>query len=65
MLGFDDLSFASISNPPLTTMHVPNAEMGELAVRTIVDRIRAPRDYTSVVHLSTSFVERQSVLRIS
>ena len=65
VLGFDDLSFASISNPPLTTMHVPNAEMGELAVKTIVERIREPRDYTSVVHLSTTFVERQSVLRLA
>ena len=65
MLGFDDLSFASISNPPLTTMRVPNREMGELAVRTLVDRMREPRDYTSVVHLSTTFVERQSVLRLS
>ena len=31
----------------------------------IVDRIREPRDYTSVVHLSTTFVERQSVLRLA
>ena len=38
--------------------------MGELAVKTIVDRMRSPRDYTSVVHLSTTFVERQSVLRL-
>ena len=46
-------------------MRVPNREMGELAVRTLVDRMREPRDYTSVVHLSTTFVERQSVLRLS
>ncbi len=62
MFGFDDLSFASISNPPLSTVRVPNREMGELAVRTLVDRMREPRSYTSVVHLSTFFVERQSVL---
>ena len=64
MFGFDDLSFASISTPPLSTMRVPNREMGELAVRTLVDRMREPRSYTSVVHLSTTFVERQSVARI-
>ena len=64
MLGFDDLSFASISNPPLSTMRVPNREMGELAVRTLVDRMRESHDYTSVVHLSTTFVERQSVARL-
>ena len=64
LFGFDDLSFASISNPPLSTMRVPNREMGELAVRTLVNRMREPRSYTSVVHLSTTFVERQSVLRL-
>lgn len=61
VVGFDDLSFASIANPPLTTMRVPNREMGELAVETVINRMRTPRDYTSVVHLSTTFVERQSV----
>lgn len=65
VVGFDDLAFASIANPPLTTMRVPNQEMGELAVETLISRIRAPRDYTSVVHLSTTFVERQSVQRLS
>ena len=64
MFSFDDLSFASIANPPLTTMHVPNREMGELAVQTLIDRMREPRDFTSVTHLSTTFVERQSVCRI-
>lgn len=65
MIGFDDLTFASIANPPLSTMRVPNRVMGELAVETIVGRLREPRDYTSVVHLSTTFVERQSVRRLT
>lgn len=65
MFGFDDLSFATISTPPLSTMRVPNREMGELSVRTLVERMREPRDYTTVVHLSTTFVERQSVLRLT
>lgn len=64
MFGFDDLTYASISNPPLSTVRVPNREMGELAVRTLVSRMREPRNYTSVVHLSTTFVERQSVARL-
>ena len=64
MFGFDDLTYASISNPPLSTVRVPNREMGELAVQTLVSRMREPRSYTSVVHLSTTFVERQSVARL-
>lgn len=65
MFGFDDLSFASISTPPLSTIRVFNREMGELAVRTLVDRMNEPRTYTSVVHLSTALVERQSVARLN
>ncbi|MDO4848884.1 MAG: LacI family DNA-binding transcriptional regulator [Coriobacteriia bacterium] len=61
MVGFDDLPYASICNPPLTTARIPNREMGEIAVRRLIDQISEPRDYTCVTHLSTSFVERQSV----
>lgn len=64
MVGFDDLTFASIANPPLTTMRVPTRELGELAVRTLMDRNHSPRSFTSVTHLSTEFVERQSVCRL-
>ncbi|MDY4535520.1 MAG: LacI family DNA-binding transcriptional regulator [Tractidigestivibacter sp.] len=64
MVGFDDLPYASICNPPLTTARIPNREMGEIAVRRMLDRIREPRDYTCVTHLSTTFVERQSVRRL-
>lgn len=64
MVGFDDLPYASICNPPLTTARIPNREMGEIAVRRMLERIQEPRDYTSVTHLSTTFVERQSVRRL-
>ena len=61
MIGFDDLPYASICNPPLTTARVPNREMGEIATHRLMEQIREPRDYTCVTHLSTTFVERQSV----
>lgn len=64
MFGFDDLTFASIANPPLSTMRVPTRELGELAVTTLIDRINNPRTFTSVTHLSTEFVERQSVCHL-
>lgn len=64
VVGFDDLPYASICNPPLTTARIPNREMGEIAVRRLIDRIQEPRDYTCVTHLSTTFIERQSVKRI-
>jgi LacI family transcriptional regulator len=37
--GFDDTEFSSHIPPGLTTMHVPSAEMGELAANYLVNRI--------------------------
>lgn len=39
IVGFDDLPFSEISNPPLTTLRVPKQEMGRLAVRKLVEVI--------------------------
>jgi len=61
LVGFDDLAFASISSPPLTTILVPKQEMGELAVRRIIDQTQGNSAYTTVTHISTTFVERDSV----
>lgn len=39
MVGFDDLPFCEISSPPLTTLQVPNREMGRMAVRRLAEMI--------------------------
>ncbi len=39
IMGFDDLDWAAISEPPLTTLRLPTAQMGELAARALVDRL--------------------------
>jgi DNA-binding LacI/PurR family transcriptional regulator len=36
--GFDDILFARDLDPPLTTIHVPKELLGELAVRSLVER---------------------------
>ena len=38
--GFDDLDMSSQVTPPLTTIHVPSAEMGENAAEYLVAKIR-------------------------
>ena len=35
VVGFDDISIASFSNPPLTTVHTPTEFMGEYAAHYI------------------------------
>ncbi len=64
IIGFDDLSLGAFSNPPLTTVHVPKHEVGEIAVRRLVGNIRNPKCYACKTAVSTYFVERQSVREI-
>lgn len=37
--GFDDLAYARGSRTPLTTVRQPCAELGRVALRTLVERI--------------------------
>lgn len=64
IIGFDDLSVGAFSNPPLTTVHVLNHEVGEIAVRRLVGNISNPKKYTCKTQVSTYFVERKSVADI-
>lgn len=64
MIGFDDLPFSEISYPPLTTLRVPNEEMGRLAVRRIVDLIQNPGEAITKTEVCTRFVQRQTVKRL-
>jgi DNA-binding LacI/PurR family transcriptional regulator len=41
VVGFDDVPMASSTNPPLTTVHQPTEEKGELAARALLDALAA------------------------
>jgi LacI family transcriptional regulator len=40
VIGFDDLEFSSLTNPPLTTVHQPRYEMGKEAVRIVTSLLQ-------------------------
>lgn len=61
VVGFDDLDYASVTHPPLTTVHVPRFDIGRTAVRKLIEQSENPQPYTIASHLSTTFVERESV----
>ena len=60
VIGFDDLPYTEIMNPPLTTVHAPRLELGRAAATMLLRLINEePLEMTRVV-LPTHFVERQS-----
>lgn len=65
MVGFDDVDYAAVAHPPLTTVHVPRFDIGRLAVRKLVSLVEEPSPYTSVTHLSTALVKRESVRELA
>lgn len=64
IVGFDDISFSEISSPRLTTIRVPNIDMGRLAVRRVIERLDGKTDGVIKLLVCTTFVERDTVIRI-
>jgi len=61
LIGFDDLSSSEISTPRLTTIKVFKQEMGQLAVRRLLDVIKDGNGIKSKIQICTEFIERDSV----
>ncbi|MBQ1492778.1 MAG: LacI family DNA-binding transcriptional regulator [Blautia sp.] len=61
IIGFDDLSYSSIANPPLTTLRVPKQEIGRMAVRRIRDKLNDTEKTHLKIQVCTEFIERESV----
>ena len=60
VVGFDDIQSAAYLSPPLTTVRQPLQEMGEIAARTLLDRIEKRVKYVSEISVAPEFVVRIS-----
>lgn len=60
VVGFDDVPKAARQAPPLTTMHIPRFEMGEVAFNLLADQYRETNS-SKIVCLNAYLKERQSV----
>ena len=58
--GFDDLTYASMTDPSLTTIHQPCDEIGRIACRTLIDRINNPETPPRQILLDAPLVVRES-----
>lgn len=65
LIGFDDLSSCEISTPRLTTIRVFKQEMGQMAVRRLLDVIKDGNGIKTKIQICTEFVERDSVRELS
>jgi DNA-binding LacI/PurR family transcriptional regulator len=60
VIGFDDVSWAAMNEPPLSTVHVFKRRMGELAAQRLLECIRHPGLPPSKVIVSTKLLLRDS-----
>lgn len=60
ILGFDGLPFSAVSDPPLSTVAVPCAEIGQVAVDILLHSMQQKRPVNSKVMASTELIVRGS-----
>lgn len=65
VIGFDNLPYTEIMNPPLTTVHVPRLELGRAAATMLLRVINREELEMTRVILPTQFIKRQSCQPLS
>lgn len=65
VVGFDDIRIAVHNNPSLTTVRQPLQKMGEIAARTLLNRIEEHEDWVPEISIEPELVVRNSTGRVS
>jgi LacI family transcriptional regulator len=60
IVGFDDIAFASLCHPPLSTVRLPRTELGCKAVEALMATIEHPERQGVEINIPTYFVLRDS-----
>ncbi|MGK9174576.1 ribose operon transcriptional repressor RbsR [Yokenella regensburgei] len=60
IVGYDDIELARYMTPPLTTIHQPKDELGELAIDVLIHRIADPTQQQQRLQLTPVLIERGS-----
>ncbi|MEP7074540.1 MAG: LacI family DNA-binding transcriptional regulator [Acidobacteriota bacterium] len=60
IVGFDDISFASLSEPPLTTVCSPRVEIGRRAFEALMLTVDKPHQLGIEVRVPTYLINRES-----
>lgn len=60
IIGFDDIAFASLINPPLTTVSLPRVDLGRKAVEALMATIEHPEQQGIEINIQTFLILRDS-----
>lgn len=60
IIGYDDIELARYMTPPLTTIHQPKDELGELAIDVLIHRMAEPDLQQQRLQLTPILIERGS-----
>jgi DNA-binding LacI/PurR family transcriptional regulator len=60
VVGFDDIAFAAMADPPLTTICLPRSELGRRAVAALMTTIERADLPGVEIHIATYLIERGS-----
>lgn len=60
IIGFDDIAFASLSEPPLTTVCSPRVEIGRRAIEALMTTIERPNQVGVEIKIPTYLITRKS-----
>ncbi|MBB6448759.1 DNA-binding LacI/PurR family transcriptional regulator [Geomicrobium halophilum] len=63
VVGFDNTVLAEVTDPPLTTISQPKADMGKQIVRMLVEAIEGKKTSKSKIILSPELIIRQSTVK--
>jgi DNA-binding LacI/PurR family transcriptional regulator len=60
VIGFDDISWAELNDPPLTTVRIPRHQMGKEAAHRVLMLLNDPTLLPSEIIVPVQMIERQS-----
>lgn len=63
VVGFDDMPFCKMIDPPLTTVMVYKQRMGMIALKRLVERIDEAPAETIKIEVNTTLIERKSAIK--
>ncbi len=64
IIGISDIEDSKYLNPPLTTISIPQKEIGEISASTLLQRISGDSSLPKRIIVPTRLVERESVKKI-